>query len=67
MLTGQEMIDRLRVAVNREGSQKNFAERHDISEQYLSDVLRGRREPGQKILDAIGVERVVVYREKPES
>ena len=64
MLTEHELIERLRDAVNRAGSQKDFAQRHGLSEQYLSDVLRSRREPGQKILDALGLERVVRYREK---
>lgn len=64
MLTEQELIDRLRAAVVQVGSQKDFAQQHGISEQYLSDVLRSRREPGQKILDALSLERVVRYREK---
>lgn len=64
MLTEEELIDRLRTVVAQAGSQKDFAQQHGLSEQYLSDVLRGRREPGQKILEALGVERVVGYREK---
>jgi transcriptional regulator with XRE-family HTH domain len=35
-----------------------------VSSQYLSDVLHGRREPGPKILNALGLERVVTYRKK---
>lgn len=66
MLTAHDVITRLRDAIAREGSQKAFAQAHHISEQYLSDVLRGRREPGQKILDALGVERIIRYREKGE-
>lgn len=64
MLNEQELIAKLRDVVTRTGSQKDYAQQHGLSEQYLSDVLRGRREPGQKILDALGVERVVGYREK---
>ncbi len=64
MLTEQDIIARLRAAVTQAGSQKAFADLHHISEQYLSDVVRGRREPGRKILDVLGVERVVSYREK---
>lgn len=44
------------------GSQKRFAEQHDLSQAYVSDVLSGRREPGEKFLSAIGAERVVCYR-----
>jgi hypothetical protein len=64
MLTEHELIERLRDAVHRAGSQSAFARQHGLSEQYLSDVLRSRREPGQKILDTLGFERVVRYREK---
>lgn len=64
MLTEQEVVARLRAAIDTAGSQAAFARRHGISNQYVSDALRGRRELGQKILEAIGVERVVSYREK---
>jgi Helix-turn-helix len=58
--------DRLRemikIGVRVNGSQKAFAKRVGISEQYLSDILKGRREPGVKLLDYFGLERVVGYR-----
>jgi hypothetical protein len=44
------------------GSQAELARELDVSPQYLHDVLNGRREPGRKILKALGVERVVSYR-----
>lgn len=46
------------------GLQVAFAEDNDLSAAYVNDVLRGRREPGKKILDAVGVERVTTYRLK---
>lgn len=64
MLTEQDVLTRLRDAVMREGSQKAFARRHGISEQYVSDVLRQRRELSEKILDTLQLERVVMYRER---
>jgi transcriptional regulator with XRE-family HTH domain len=63
MLSEQDIRERLRAAVAAAGSQQAFARQCDISAQYINDVLRGRREPGQKILTALGVERVVTYRE----
>lgn len=36
----------------------------EVSSAYLSDVMNGNREPGPKILDALGLERVVTYRTK---
>lgn len=64
MLDEQDIRDRLRGAIDRAGSQRTFAEQHKMALQYVNDVLRGRRRPGQKILDALGVERVCFYREK---
>ena len=49
------------------GGQKTWADKHGVSEQYLSDVLRGRREPGAKILRAMKLKRVVGYvHDEPE-
>lgn len=47
------------------GSQKSFAQQHDLSQSYVSDVLSGRREPGAKFLAAIGAEQIVYYRLLP--
>ena len=62
----QDVLDRLRAAIEQAGSQRAFADQHGISLQYVNDVLHKRREPGQKILDALGIERVVIYREKEQ-
>jgi hypothetical protein len=62
MLTEQEVMDRLRAAIAAAGSQAAYARQQGISLQYVNDVMRGRRELGQKVLDALGVERVVSYR-----
>lgn len=35
-----------------------------ISFQYLQKMLSGKRKPGKAVLDYLGLERVVVYREK---
>lgn len=48
------------------GLQVAFAQDHELSAAYVNDVLRGRREPGKKILDAVGVERITVYRPKSD-
>lgn len=44
--------------------QRDWAKANDISESYLSDVLIGHRNPGEKILRAAGFEKVVSYRKK---
>jgi hypothetical protein len=38
-----------------------YAANHGISASYLSDVLSGRREPGEKLLKAKGMKRCVYY------
>lgn len=50
--------------VERAGSQTAWAKSHAVSLPYVNDVLQGRREPGAKILDALGLVRVVTYRRK---
>lgn len=64
MLNQNEVIERLRQEAKKLGSQRALAIHYDIGQAYVSDVLSGRREPGKKILDALGLERVVGYREK---
>ena len=42
-------------------SQKAVAERYGVSQQFLSDILRHRREVGNKLLKGLGLRRVVKY------
>lgn len=42
-------------------SQREFAKAVGLSPAYVGDVLLGRREPSERFLDAIGVEKVVRY------
>lgn len=51
----------IRLEVEAHGSQKALAKRLGVSEQYLTDVLKRRREPGEKILKPLGFKRVVTY------
>jgi len=61
-----ELISYIQSVINSRyaGSQAAFAQDNDLSAAYVNDVLRGRREPGKKILDTVGVERITVYRLK---
>ncbi len=43
------------------GGQKAWAERHGISQQYVSDVLNSRRKPGLMILQALGLQLATRY------
>lgn len=58
------LSDILAQAIKKAGNQSAFAKQHNISTAYLSDVINGRKEAGDKILDALGLERVVTHRWK---
>ncbi len=61
-----DAVQTLRHAVEKAGGQLAFSQVSGVSAQYVNDVLNGRKEPGRKILDAIGLERVVTHRKKPK-
>lgn len=62
-----EVLAALSESVTAGGSQRSWCKTHGISPPYLSDVLNGRRDPGPKILDVLGLEPVTLYRPKTES
>lgn len=66
VITEAEFLGFMHVKLHIAGSQKLLADLWGISESYLSDVLTGRRQPGEKICRAMGYERVVMYREIEE-
>jgi hypothetical protein len=51
----------LRQACREAGGQRAFARTHGMSEQYLCDVLNARKDPGDRILAALGLVKVVRY------
>lgn len=55
------MIEMLRDACASAGSQVAWAIANGVSTAYVSDVLSGRREPGTKMLAALGLARSVCY------
>jgi hypothetical protein len=56
-----QFVKYLSSEVTKAGSQQALALRIGVSKQYLCDVLKGRREPGQKLLDGIGFIRQISY------
>jgi transcriptional regulator with XRE-family HTH domain len=38
-----------------------LAEELGVTQQYLSDIFRGRRDPGESILIPLGLRREVIY------
>lgn len=49
-------------ACAKAGCAADWAKANEISAAYVSDVLNGRKEPGEKILRALGLERIIDYR-----
>jgi hypothetical protein len=67
MLTEDEVRARLRAAIEQAGGQRKFAEAHGFTPSYVHDVLHGKRGFADRILQALGLERVERYRETGRS
>jgi hypothetical protein len=61
LLTAADVLVLLGKQIEVAGSQARWCVDNQISTAYLSDVLNGRREPGKKILDVLGLESVMYY------
>jgi DNA-binding transcriptional regulator YdaS (Cro superfamily) len=63
-VTKEQLVQHLKRCVKSAGTQRAFAEQVGISQQYVSDVLAGRRDPGPKLAAAIGFrsQETVFYR-----
>lgn len=62
-LDSMDVCARLSKACRDQGGQSAWAALHGVSPTYVSSVLHARIEPGKAILQALGLVRVVVYRE----
>lgn len=60
-MTADEFVQYLQKLVDQAGSQNALATRLGISLPYLNDILRRRREPGPKVLEPLGFQRIVTY------
>ena len=56
-----DAISELRKRLDKAGTQTALAKELGISKPYLSDILRGRRDPGPKVLEQIGIRRIVMF------
>lgn len=66
-LTETAIRVRLQKRVIDRGYKSAFAKQVGISPQYLSDILAGKRAIPDKVLAAIGIERVITYRERSDA
>ena len=51
----------LHKAIRDCGTQYQFATKHKLSPQYVSDVLNRRRAPGPSLLKALKIRKVITY------
>jgi transcriptional regulator with XRE-family HTH domain len=58
-MTRGELVELLQRKVQRAGTQAALAKELGITAAYLGDVLHGKREPGPKLLNALGFRRVI--------
>lgn len=65
-LTEEEMRELLRVEVEKIGSQRAWARAHNLSEPFVNDVLRGRREVTSRVADELGYVKRTLYEPKEE-
>lgn len=57
-MTLQQVLARLEKFVAEAGSQQAAAKRLGVHGSYLSDVRRGNRKPGRRVLLGLGLARV---------
>lgn len=60
-MTEAEVIVRLLSEIKRAGTQKAFAQANNLSEQFVSDVVLGRRPISSAIEKALGLFRVTYW------
>lgn len=61
-MTADDVRDLVRRHIAIAGSQSKWAGEVQISQGYISDFLKGFREPGPHILRVLGLERQMTYR-----
>jgi hypothetical protein len=62
METQRQLRERLRAECAQAGGQRPWAIQRGVSPQYVNDFLAERKEPGNKLLLALGVALVPMYR-----
>lgn len=56
------LLDSMKVRRGKSISQKELAQEIGVSPPFLNSILMGAREPQGKVLEFLGLERIVAYR-----
>lgn len=57
----EEVVEKLKAACRDAGGQTAWGAAHGVSGAYVHDCVRGRRDPGDSILRALGLQREIRY------
>jgi hypothetical protein len=60
-LTVDQVRELLRKGCEEAGGQSAWARKHGLAQPFVSDVLKGKREPGDKLCKALGIEREIRF------
>ena len=60
-MTKTQLLNRVEAAIRQAGSAKNLADQWGVSPAYISDVRRGRRDPGPAVLRNLGLSATTSY------
>lgn len=63
-MKAKDVLRKLQARMEEVGSQKALADEIGVSQPYLSDVLKGKRDPGPSILSHLGLKKSAVYEEE---
>jgi hypothetical protein len=61
-VTRIQLVEKLRKMQEKEGSQYALSITLGVDAPTLSSVIRGRRDPSERLLKALGMEEVKTYR-----
>lgn len=64
-LTEKAVRDMLARECRAAGSQAAWADLHNLSPAYVSDVINGRRSAGDRVAAALDLRRVVLFEAQP--
>jgi hypothetical protein len=62
VLNDDDVVDLLKAAVEREGSQSAFAKRYDVNRTQLNSVLNGKKPITAALAKTLGLRRAYVRR-----
>lgn len=59
--TQQDVRDMLNDMIDENGSQAKVAQILGMSRSYLNDIIQGKRQPGNAVMDHFGLKKCVAY------